>query len=154
MGQHQLVKDNMDLHIQLKWFKVILELRIDNEPVPFRKVKRKELKAKLMDLGITNEINPNVGPKEPFNYRRLKGPFILITVGVTWQVLTEGSGKFWEVPAMILFIIAYAQIFSPVIDRVPDRHLDADSKGKFKFLAGMAGMIITLIITSKITNSF
>ncbi|MEO1260511.1 MAG: hypothetical protein AAFZ15_17070 [Bacteroidota bacterium] len=150
IGIHQLKKEDIELRVQIKWFKVIPELRINNKLIAFQKLKRKQLRSKLIDYGINNEINPKKQPKEPFNYRRLRFPSILILLGITWDVFTKGKGKFWDIPSMIIFVIAYAMIFSPLVDRIPDRHLNTETKGKLKLVTGIVGMGLTQVLIRKI----
>lgn len=151
-GIHILQKDDITLKVDIKWFKVIPELRVNNEIQILEKIKRKELKRKLHFLKIHNELNPKEIPKEPFKIRSIKTPIILITIGSIWQVLIGTKGKFWEIPSMIIFVIAYIYLLGGLIDKVPDRHMDNETKGKFKFIIGIAGMILTQIIIGKILN--
>lgn len=143
-------KDNLLLNIQLKWFKVILNLQRDGEPVALDKLSRKELRMKLQALNIHNELNPNSEAEPPLEYQYLKTPLILLAAGLIWDFLTSGRGGLSDIPAMILLVIAYYQIFSPLIDRVSDRYMDVDTKSKFKLLAGLAGMILTQILIDKL----
>jgi hypothetical protein len=131
---------------------VIPELRVNNEIQIPEKIKRKELKSKLQFLNINNELNPRESPKKPFKVKSLKTPLILIVIGSIWQVSIGTKGKFWEVPSMIIFVIAYIYLFGGLIDKVPDRHMDNETKGNFKFIIGIAGMILTQIIIGKILN--
>ena len=151
-GIHQLIKNEVSLKIQIKWFKAIPKLRVNNQLVEAQKLKRKQLRVKLAELGITNEINPKILPKEPYNYRKLIVPLILITIGVIWGFLTDGRGKFWDIPAMLLFLIAYIQLFGGLIEKVSDRHMNSETKGKLKLIIGVAGMIFTQILIEKIIN--
>ena len=151
-GIHILQKDNIKLKVHIKWFKVVPELKVNSEITKPEKLKRKELRRKLKLFKINNELNPKEIPKAPFKIKSLKTPLVLITIGSIWQVQFGTKGKFWEVPSMIIFVIAYIYLFGNLIDNVPDRHMDNETKGKFKFLIGIAGMIGTQIIISKILN--
>ena len=151
-GIHILQKDDIKLKIDIKWFKVLPELRVNNELQVPEKIRRKELKRKLQFLKIHNELNPRETPKTSFKLRSIKTPLLLIIIGSTWQVLIGTKGKIWEIPSMILFVIAYIYLFGGIIDKIPDRHMDNETKGKFKFLFGIAGMILTQIIIGKILN--
>ncbi len=147
-GFHVLEKDNIQLKLQLKMFKAIPELYVDNEKVDVEKVKRKELRTILENLNIHNELNPKKVPRKPFNYRKLIAPGILIFLGALWQYAMRNFSGFWEIPSLLFYIIAYFQLFSPLVDRVPDRHMDEETKGKFKLLAGIGLMILTQILVS------
>lgn len=149
-GIHLLQKDNISLKVHIKWFKAIPELKIDNNIVEPVKLKRKELRNKLEELNYFNELNPKVLPKEPFKISSLTTPAILLGIGILWQVLTNHKGKLWEIPSMILFFITSIYLFGSLIDKVPERYMDSTTKGKYKFLIGMAGMISTQIILSKL----
>ena len=151
-GIHILQKDNIKLKVDIKWFKVIPELIINNEIQILEKIKRKELKSKLNYLKIHNELNPREIPKTPFNIRSIKTPLILIIIGSIWQVLIGTKGKFWEIPSIIIFVIAYIYLFGGLIDKIPDRHMNDETKGNFKLILGIAGMILTQIIIGKILN--
>lgn len=149
---HILQKDEIELKVHIKWFKVIPELRVNNDIQIPEKLKRNELKRKLQFLNIHNELNPREFPKEPFKIKSLRTPLILIAIGSIWQVLLGTKGRFWEIPSMIIFVIAYIYLFGGLIDKVPERHMDNETKGKFKFVLGIAGMIVTQIIIGKILN--
>lgn len=151
-GIHILQKDDIKLKVDIKWFKVIPELRVNQEILIPEKIKRKELKRKLQFLNIHNELNPREFPKTPFKIKSLETPLILIAIGSIWQVLIGTKGKFWEIPSMIIFVIAHIYLFGGLIDKVPDRHMDNETKGKFKFIIGITGMILTQIIIGKILN--
>lgn len=151
-GIHLLRKDNLSLKIQIKWFRVIPELKIDNEVVSLVKVNRKELRNKLKEHNITNELNPKTLPKEPIKITSLKTPGIIIIIGTIWQILMEDKAGFWQIPSMILFIIAYVSLFGNRIDKIPQRRMDDETKVKFKFIVGIAGMAITQIIISKLAS--
>ena len=151
-GIHILQKDGIKLKVDIRWFKVIPELRVNNEIQIPEKIKRKELKRKLQFLKIHNELNPREFPKTSFKIKSLKTPLILIVIGSIWQVLIGTKGKYWEIPSMIIFVIAYIFLFGGLIDKVPERHMDNETKGKFKFILGIAGMILTQIIIGKILN--
>jgi len=147
-GFHVLEKDNVQLKLQLKMFKALPELYIDNKKVDVEKIKRKELRAILEELNIHNALNPKKVPRQPFNFRKLIAPGILIFLGALWQYLMRNFSGFWEIPSILFYIIAYFQIFSPMINRVPDRHMDEETKGKFKLLVGFGFMILTQVLVS------
>lgn len=153
-GVHILEKDNLKLKVQIKWFKAIPELRQDNVIIIPQKLKRKELRIKLKEHNISNELNPKEVAKKPFKILSLKAPAILLSIGALWQIIFDGKGKFWDVPSMIIFVIAYIYLFGSFIDKVPDRHMDEETKGKFKFIIGIVGMIFTQIIIGKLITLF
>ena len=66
--------------------------------------------------------------------------------------MTDGKGRFWEIPSMIILIIAYVYLFGGLIDRIPERHVDGETRGKLKFIVGLAGMAATQISIDKILN--
>lgn len=151
-GTHIFKKENISLKVQTKMLKFISELQIDDAIVTPQKLKRKELRNKLQELGIVNEINPKVLPKKPFNIMDYKIPLVLLVIAIIWQVLVHGKGKFWDVPAMILFVVAYIGLFGGLIDRVPERYMDTSTRGKFKLIIGVVGMVLTQILISKLIN--
>jgi len=151
-GFHILKKDNIELRLQIKLLKVLPELYIDNKKIEIQKQKRNEIQKILNDFNIYNDINPKKKPKQTFQYKKLKTPIILLFLGGLWQITMEKHGKFWEIPSIILFMTAYYQLFSPLIDKIPERYLDEETKGKFKLISGFIFMIITQIIIDKLIN--
>jgi len=149
-GLHVLEKDDVKLKLKIKWFEAIPELTIADEKVELKKIKRKDLREILITLGINNALNPKEKPKKAFDIKKLRGPFFLIVAGTIWEVLTQDMGQLWNVPSMLIFTIAYVIVFSPLIDKVPERHMDTDTKGKFKFILGIGAMIFTQIIIDKL----
>lgn len=149
-GLHVLEKDNIKLKVQLKTFKAIPELSIENEKIEVEKLKRKDFIKILTDLNIHNELNPIKKAPQAFNYKKLIAPSILIFIGTICQLTISNNGKFYEVPSMLFFIIAYYQLFSPLINKVPQWHMDDETKGKFKFLAGLGFMILTHILIDEL----
>ncbi len=149
-GIHVLKNNGIYLKVQLKWFKVIPELRIEEQKIELKKLKRKELGILLSEQNIHNELNPRKSPKKPFNYGKLKIAVVLIVIGVLWTIMIKDKGKFWSIPSTLIFIIAFFQISSPLIEKVPERFMDSETKGKFKLILGIAGMIATQIIIGKL----
>ncbi len=139
-----LSKSNIKLKLHIKYFKIFLDVTIDNQKVQLQKVKRKELQTKLRSLNITNELNPK--PKAPIsiNYSKLKTPIILIIIGLVNQILTLERGGIWELPFPFFYFIGYCLLFSPYINQIPVRHLGSEeTRGQLKFLAGFVAMFIT-----------
>jgi len=153
-GIHILEIQDIRLKVQIKWFSVILELKVNNEIINLQKLKRKVLRKKLQELQITNELNPKKKPRKPFKISSLKTPAFLLTIGIVLQISTRGKSNLWEIPSMILYITTYIYLFSSLIDRIPDRHVDIETKGKLKLLIGLAGMIFTQIFIDKVINFF
>lgn len=151
-GIHVLQKDDIKLKVHVKAFKVIPELSVNNEILKPEKLKRKELRKKLDLLSINNELNPRKIPKKPFEIKSFRMPLVLIFIGGICQVLINSKVKFGEIPSMILFFIAYIYLFSGSIDKLPERLINKDTKGKLKFIVGIAGMIVTKILISKMLN--
>ncbi len=151
-GSHQLVKDDIVLNVKINWLKTVPELRIEDRVIEIKKVKRSQLAAKLEQLGINNEINPKILPAEPYNFRKLMLPLLFVLIGTVWQIFTIGKGKFWDVPAMLLFFIAYYQLFGDLINKVSERFMDANMKSTFKIVLAGGTMILSLVLISKILN--
>lgn len=149
-GVHQLKEGHVELTIQITKNKVVAALKINDEVVEFQKLSRKEIGAKLAANGINNELNPEQKAKAPFNYRQFGLTLFLIILGVIWDVFTLDKGKYWSIPSMIILSIAYFQIFSPLLDRVPERYMDISTRGKFKLVFSVGGMILTQILVSTI----
>lgn len=151
-GVHVLKKDDVILNLVMHRFSTAPALKINNESVELPKVKRKEIKAKLTALGIHNEINPRPEPKEPFKISSIIVPLIIIGIGIGLQLLTRNMHKFWQIPSMILMVIAYFQLSSPLINKIPNRFLDTATSGKFKLIFGIAGMALTQDLIHKVIN--
>lgn len=140
---HILSKDGVELKIQLKLFKAIPELWIEKEQVELKKLRRKELREVLIGLQIHNEINPRVLPKEPYDYKQLITPVILVLCGSFWHYFTNHLGRFWWIPSALFLVIGYFQLISPLVDKIPDEYIDDETRGKLKLLISIVGMILT-----------
>lgn len=151
-GIHILKKKDVELKVKLKWFEATPELRVNGKIVSPQKVKRKELREKLKVLKITNELNPKSNIDDKRNFIYLKTPVILLSIGAIWQVTFNEKGKLWAIPSMIIFFIAFIYLFGSIIDRIPERYLDSETKVKIKFLLGFAGMVSTQMIINKIIH--
>lgn len=151
-GNHLLQKDNISLNLEIKTFKVIPELRVDNQLVTPVKLKRKELKNKLAELNINNDINPKLQPKEPFKFKSIITPIIFILIGALPRILTQDKVRILLIPSMIIFFVASIYLFGGLVNRIPERHADDRTKGKLKFLIGIAGLILIEVIISNIEN--
>ena len=149
-GVHLLKKDKLSLKVQIKWFKVIPELKIDGEVYVPEKLKRKELQKKLATLNIHNEINPKEIPKEPFQLKSIISPLIIITLGALWQWLSHDWGKLWGIPNLILYFIASISLFGSLVDRIPKRHINDETRGKLMLIIGIFGMMTTLTLIDKL----
>ena len=142
-GFHVLSKDDVKLKLRLKWLKAIPEFWIDNQKVVFQKLKRKELRKELKRLNIHNEINPRERPRAPYDYRQLITPTILIFCGIIWQLLTTKLGNSWWIPSALFLVIGYFQIVSPLIDKIPDRHIPEETRVQLKLILSIVSMILT-----------
>jgi len=131
---------------------LVKKLRIDNEIVPIEKVRRKHLRQKLKNLEITNELNPIARVPKPFNIGDYKTPIILITLGIIWQIIVIDKTNKWEIPSTILMFIGYVMIFSPLIERIPDRHADEATKGKVKLIVGLFSWGLTQLVVDGLYN--
>jgi len=151
-GVHLIEKGNVSLRLEIKLFKLVPELRIDNEIVPIEKVRRKHLRQKLKNLEITNELNPIARVPKPFNIGDYKTPIILITLGIIWQIIVIDKTNKWEIPSTILMFIGYVMIFSPLIERIPDRHADEATKGKVKLIVGLFSWGLTQLVVDGLYN--
>lgn len=100
----------------------------------------------LTDLNIYNEINPKAKPPIVYNIKIIIISLILIIVGITIQILTKGKGKFWDLMVAVVLISAYYPLFSPLLDKVPDRLMDEKTRNMFKSIAAIGFMILTMII--------
>ena len=154
MGSHVLYKDDIQLMVKLKMFKINLELTIGEQVIALEKIKRKALCAFLDTLKINNDINPVKLPKEPLTWKRFKTPLILILISVIYTYLTRDFGKFSEIPSMIILLIAYYQLFSPLINRVHDYTIDRDTKGKLKFVSAFVFTFLTHVLVDHLIQSF
>ena len=150
MGSHVLYKDDIQLIVKLKMFKINLELTRGEQVIALKKIKRKELCGLLDTLKINNDINPVKTPNEPLTWKRFRTPLILILISVIYTYLTRNFGKFSEIPSMIILLIAYFQIFSPLINRFHDYTIDRETKGKLKFVASFAAMMATHILVDSL----
>ncbi len=149
-GIHLVQHGDVAVRLEVTLLKVHAELTIGTEKVDAKKIKKKELQSILGELNIFNEINPRPVPREPFNPRKLILPSLLIILAIVLQVLTTGMGKLWGIPSILLLIIAYWQVLSPLFNKVPDRFMDENTRWKFKLASALACMILTQIIVEKI----
>lgn len=153
-GLHILEKDDFKLKVILKLFKSIPELKIQGNIVDIQKIKRKALRKVLQDHNITNELNPKKIPLKPFKLASIKLPLILLLIGIIIRSVFRNTGAFSELPGIILFTLAYMNIFGSLVNRIPDWHLDTKNKAKFKFIVGFVGAILTMISLEFIINLF
>lgn len=149
-GIHLVQHADVTVRLEVSLLKVRSELSIGNEKIEAKKIRKKELQSILGELNIYNEINPRPVPREPFNPRKLILPVFLIILGIVLQIITTGMGKLWGIPSIILLIIAYAQLLSPLFNKVPDRFMDENTRWKFKLGAALACMIVTQMIVEKL----
>jgi len=148
-GVHLLTSEDVKLRIELKWFSIKPELRIDDTVVEHRKLKRKELREILKANQITNEINPKEKPKEPFKLSEYKTQIIFILIGTLLSFLSLAyetpENKLLLIVPMIILASAYYSLFAGFINKVPDYRLDEKGKSTLKLLGGLGGMIITMM---------
>jgi hypothetical protein len=149
-GVHLIQHDDIEIQLNVTLLKTSSKLKIAGEDVAIKKIKRKDLRSILNELGIFNEINPRPAAREPFNFRKLILPVALIALGVVLQVLTKGMGKFWDIPSMIVLIIAYFGLFSSLAKRIPENILDDANKGKLILVFSFGFMILTQVLISEL----
>ena len=151
-GDHLLEKNGLALQLSVGWFSVTHQLTRHGERVKPAKTNRKELRTLLRERGIFNELNP---PPQPIRRRSSRGIWtviILFTIGLTLEFLTQDRGKGWFVLRVIFLSAAYYQLCAPLIDLVPDRHMDEELKATYKFLCGIGGMIATSVLIAEWLN--
>lgn len=152
-GIHVLEKDTIKLKCQIKWFKTIPELWFGNKNLALKKLSRKNLRKELANLNIHNEINPKEQIKEPYDYRQLTTPIILLFVGIICQLLTNPHETFWKITVSLLYIIACFQISSPLVEKIPHRYLDESGKIQLKLIGGIVGMANTAYLVALLSKS-
>jgi len=141
-GSHIMTHENFELQLYFK-IKSKLSLHLNGQELELNKVKRKELKAVLSDRGYYNEINPRTKPKEPFNPRVFIPPIIFLLIGFAIHYFTIDGARFWFIPVAILYGIAYWILFAPLVEKIPDRHLDDETRGKVKFILALLPAMLT-----------
>ncbi len=151
-GMEVLKNNDVSLKVQIGFLKATPELRINNKIVVPQKLKRKELRNKLEELGINNEINPIPVPSKPFDFKSLKVPMILLVIGLIWETIIIGKHKLWEIPSILILILAYIMMFGNLIDRIPDRHMNQNAKSQTKLVVGILGAMLTKTIFDKIVK--
>lgn len=145
-GMHLIQHDDIILKLEIKSLKVLEELTIANEKIETQKLNHKDLMTILTDLNIYNEINPKAKPPIVYNIKSIIISLILIIIGITLQILTKGKGKIWSLMVMVILIFAYYPLFSPLLDKVPDKLMDENTRNNFKFLVAIGFMILTMVI--------
>lgn len=142
--KYTVEREDISLYVDLESSKIVAELLVDNQNVKLQKVKRKVLKNLLEERNIHNQINPQPQSRAPFDYRSYIAPGILMAIGFCWNFIGEGY-KFFELPLLIVFTVAYIHLFGDFFDRIPKIQIDDDNKMKLKFIASFVATIFTQI---------
>lgn len=142
-GTHLITHGDFELHLYFKLIKDKITLLHDGQELNLNKVKRKELKALLMQKGYYNDINPRSKAKDQFNPKILIAPICFILFGIALHYLTINRARFWFIPVAICYGIAYWILFSPLVEKIPDRHLDDETRGKAKFILALLPAMLT-----------
>ena len=136
-GVHLLKKDNVEVKIQIKFLSTKPQLKIDGKEVKLHKIRRKELRRILDNNGIYNDINPSKKEQPRRNPKSIFRSFIFIALGVLGLVLFNEGGKFIYMLSMLMLLIGGFMFTSPLVNIIPERHLNDEGKVKIKIVLGL-----------------
>lgn len=150
-GIHLIEHDDIKIKLNAKLFKIENNFSIANQKIDIKKLNRKEIIPILKELGYYNDINPRPIQHEPFKINSIFIPLLFILLVNIIDLVYENKSKLWGTFSIIILVMAYFQLFAPVINRIPITYIEEDEKGKVKFLVAFFSMVLTQITISKFT---
>ncbi len=149
-GTYNFQKDNIILNIKIKLLGTKLNLYIDDDEIPFPKIKKKDIKTILSNNKIYNEINPSENKIASIKFKNFIFPFFLLIVGSILFLIVDGKPKYYEIPSFLFLFWGMHSIFNIITSRYFNEEYKNGHLRQWGLIFGIFMAILFTMLINKI----